>query len=103
MVGDGIFFIYYRFVLEGLTFVAGDGSRCLEGVDLQWSIKSLKKEKDKKEKKRKEKKRDAPTRERTLGIKKKLNMRLVTLIPYYNWWNITLILYIIMGLYGPKI
>lgn len=35
MVGDGIFFIYYRFVLEGLTFVAGDGSRCLEGVDLQ--------------------------------------------------------------------
>ena len=57
MVGDGIFFIYYRFVLEGLTFVAGDGSRCLEGVDLQWLIKSLKKEKDKKKKKKKKEKR----------------------------------------------
>ena len=35
MDGDGIFSIYCRLVLEGLTFVAGDGSRCLEGVDLQ--------------------------------------------------------------------
>ena len=43
-----------------------------------------KRKRQKRKKKRKEKKRDAPTRERTLGIKTKLNIRLVTLIPYYN-------------------